>query len=210
MTGKDFIMDEQRKKILDEVVKNEFPGFIQMLERNLDFNRWGFRRIFSGVGKYSPIVVYASDFCRVRFSWQIPDIRDETATIQIYYGRSHAPIDEDLITWNGQKCWCWHDVRKVLCFLDGVSPSEAASDQLGQPKIMEQFRNSSIRKGWTQPEYLAKMHATIWEHYGQGLFDLFDLRQPFLWEQYDRFVAEYQRFDPGFSSSRFPNQDKVC
>lgn len=203
-------MDDMLRKVLEDEVKREFPGFIQMLERNLDFNRWGFTKVFSGVGQYSPIVVYASDFCRVKFAWEIPDIRDEKATIQVYYGRSHAPIDEDIITWKGQECWCWHDVRKTLCFLDGLSPSEAASDQFGQPKIIAQFRDSSVKKNWTQPEYLAKMHAMIWEHYGQRFFNLFNLRQPSLWEQYARFIAEYERLDPGFPLSRFPARDKVC
>src|SRR5210317_121476 len=31
----------------------------------------------------------------------------------------------------------------------------------------------------------------IWEHYGQSLFDLFDLRQPELWKEYRVFLKEY-------------------
>lgn len=203
-------MDERTKKIFDDVVKTEFPEFIQMIERNLDFSRWGFTKVFSGVGQFSPIVIYASKSCRVMFVWQVPDIRDERATIDIPYGRSHATNDEGIITWKGQKCYCWHDVTKVLYFLDGLSPSEVASDHFMSPKVMEQFRKSSVNKGWTQPEWMAKMHATIWEHYGKRFFDLFDMRQPSLWEQYSRFNAEYQRLNPEFSLSGFPTRDKIC
>jgi hypothetical protein len=33
-------------------------------------------------------------------------------------------------------------------------------------------------------------HAMIWEHYGQRLFELFDLRRPDLWEKYSSFVIQ--------------------
>jgi hypothetical protein len=203
-------MDEQMKKACENVVKNEFPQFIQMLEQNLDFKRWGFTRVFSGVGKFSPIVIYASEACRVMFAWELPDIRDGIVIIRVHYGRSHAPNHEDIITWKGQECYCWHDVEKALYFLDGLSPSEAVKNKFKLPKVMEQFRNSSVKKGWTQPEYMAKTHSAIWEHYGQRLFDLFDLRQPSLWEQYSRFLAEYQTLRQEFSLSGLPTPDKVC
>jgi hypothetical protein len=202
-------MDELLKNACEDVVKNEFPGFIQMLEQNLDFNRWGFTRFFSGVGKYSPIVVYASDACRVMFAWELADIRDGLAIIHVYYGRLHAPADDSIISWNGQKCYCWHQVEKALYFLDGFSPSDAAKHKFRLPSVIEQFRDSS-QNSWTQQEYMAKMHAAIWKHYGQRLFDLFDLRQSSLWEQYSLFVAEYERLDPGFFLAGYPSQDKIC
>jgi hypothetical protein len=201
-------MDDRQKQTADDIIQNEFPVFIQMLEQNFDFSRWGLSQYFVGVAQSQPIVVYASPACRVRFSWPIPDIRDR-ATIQIYYGRSHAPVDEDIIPWNGVPCWCWHDVRNVLCFLDGISANETVSNRLGQPRIMQEFRNASIQS-WTQPEFMTKMHATIWKQYGQRLFDVFDVRQTSLWEQFSNFMAEYAKLDPGYTLGGFPARDKIC
>ena len=65
-------MDEHWKKVCEDIVKNEFPEFIQMLQRNVDFNRWGFTRVFSGVGPFGSIVIYESEACRVMFIWQPP------------------------------------------------------------------------------------------------------------------------------------------
>ena len=203
-------MDEKTQVAFDDIVKNEFPGFIQTLEQNLDFNRWGFTKVFSGVGKFSPIIIYASEACRVMFAWESPDTRDRIAIIHVYYGRSHAPNNEEIITWNGQKCYCWHDVEKALYFLDGLSPSEAVKNKFKSPNTIEQFKKSSAEKGWGQPEYKAKMHAAIWEHYGQRFFDLFDLRKPSLWKQYSQFVVEYQRLSQEFSLAGYPTPDKVC
>lgn len=203
-------MDEKLKKACEDVVKNEFPEFIQILERTLDFKRWGFKRVFSGVGKYAPIVVYASEACQVMFAWELPDIRDGIVKIHVSYGRLHAPYDEYVITLKGQKCYCWHDVEKVLYFLDGLSATQAVKNKFKLPKVMEQFRESSVNKGWTQPEYMAKMHATIWEHYGQRLFQLFDLRQPLSWDRFTQFVAEYQKIRQEFSLQGYPSPDQIC
>lgn len=204
------MMDEQSKKTFADIVKNEFPAFIQMLERNLDFNHWGFARVFSGVGKFTPVVIYASEACRVMFAWRTPDhLHDSMPTMQVYYGRLHAPNDEEIITWNGRNCYCWHDVEKALYFLDGVSPDEVAKNKFGSPNIWRQSRESSL-PGWTQQEYMARMHAALWKHYGQRLFDLFDLRQPVVWEQYSLFLAEYERLEPGFTLSGYPGRDKIC
>ncbi len=204
-------MDEQEKKRLDSIVKTEFPGLIQMLEQNLDFERWGFKRAFSGVGQFTPIIIYESQACRVMFSWHEPQhLHDSDAAIKLYYGRLHAPNDEEIITWKDQKCYCWHDVNKALYFLDGLSATEAVKNKFGLPKVMKQFRESTNKTGLTQLERTAKMHAAIWEHYGQRLFDLLDLRQPSLWEEYSRFVAEYRRLDPDYSAFSKPARDKVC
>jgi hypothetical protein len=37
------------------------------------------------------------------------------------------------------------------------------------------------------------MHNEIWEQYGQKLFDIFDLRNPELWEDYVQFHNEIKR-----------------
>jgi hypothetical protein len=129
--------------------------------------------------------------------------------MQVYYGRLHAPNDKDIISWKGQNCYCWHAVEKALYFLDGVSPAEVVKNKFGLPMVCQEFRESSL-PGWTQQEYMARMHTALWKHYGQRLFDLFDLRQPNLWEQYSLFIAEYERLDPGFTLSGYPARDKIC
>lgn len=54
------------------------------------------------------------------------------------------------------------------------------------------------------------MHASFWEHYGQRLFELFDLRRPDLWDEYTRFVVEYRRLDGRKPLSGYPSFEKIC
>jgi len=49
----------------------------------------------------------------------------------------------------------------------------------------------------------------IWEHYGKRLFELFDLRQPNLWEQYRGFLKEFYDIKGRISFIK-PAMDKVC
>src|SRR6266545_1696323 len=151
---------------------------------NLDY--WGFNESVV----ISPRIIYDSEWCRVKFLWEGWDYYVGNS-IDIAYGRSYASNDGTKIIYNGQECHCWHRVNEALHFLDGLSP-QGAVDQMRVhqrwPHVMEQFRQSelgqSLAKARHQPEWLVRMHAAIWEHYGQRLFELFDLRRPDLWEQY--------------------------
>lgn len=136
--------------------------------------------------------------------------------MHIYYGRTHALNDKWVMDWNGEDCHCWHNDLDALRFLDGLSPQEAV-DQLRvhgqQPHIAEQFRRSALGKKLDRDyhaEWMARMQATIWEHYGQRLFELFDVRHPELWKQYGRFIAEFHKISGSKAIPGFPSDNKIC
>lgn len=116
--------------------------------------------------------------------------------------------------WMGEECYCWHRVNEALNFLDGLSPKET-KEQLyvhGRwPRVMEEFRQSEIGKNLesNHPEWLTRMHAAVWEHYGQRLFELFSLRRPGTWHNYSRFIKEYYEIK-GIHSDIIPFQYKIC
>ena len=134
-----WIMDKKVQDRFEEIERNRFPQFFQMLERNLDLKRWGFQQTFSGIaGHFCPSVIYDSDVCRVRFLWYESDPLG-TPTVLVRYGRLHAPIDHRYMTWNGQKCYCWHNPRMAFHFLDGLSPQEAVNNRYEKPLALDKI-----------------------------------------------------------------------
>lgn len=127
----------------------------------------------------------------------------------IYYGRLHAPNEDTRMLWNGEECYCWHELDNVLHFLDGRTPAETVQLRYAHPITDLFYEEELSQKYKTQPEWLAQMHVAIWQHYGQRLFDLFDLRQSDLWKQYQQFLKEV--YDIAGRKPRFgPSKDKVC
>jgi hypothetical protein len=121
------------------------------------------------------------------------------------------------MTWNGNKCRCWHQVYEPLDFLDGLSPQESIrrwrEDKLW-PHVVQRFRQSELGKtlspdGYPSPEFMIRMHVEIWEHYGRSLFEIFDLRRPNLWETYTHFIKEYFKIK-GIDTNIIPSQDQIC
>jgi hypothetical protein len=131
--------------------------------------------------------------------------------ISIYYGRLHAPDDKNVISWNGEEYYCWHDLNEPLLFLDRLSPREAAERSIHgpRPNAMDIFDKSVLGKSLAhkQPEWLVRMHASIWEHYGQRLFELFDLRCPEIWREYTDFIKIFTRSKDYFQNC-FPQRIK--
>ncbi|MDD1776274.1 MAG: hypothetical protein LUP94_02860 [Candidatus Methanomethylicus sp.] len=173
----------------------------------LDINLWGFKESYRAIE--SSKLIFDSKWCRLNLIWDGWDYLGGN-TISIRYGRQHAPNDKAIMIWNGEECHCWHDVNHALHFLDGRSVEDAVkminSHPLLKPFFEEEYRKEFKRR---QPEWLAKMHAAIWQNYGESFFELFDLRQPELWEQYRHFLKEF--YDTkGRSSFIKPPLDKVC
>jgi hypothetical protein len=177
----------------------------------LDLKQWGFQENVR-LEKNFPIIVYQSEWCRMKFTWGGWEMSGEY-TIGIDYGRLHAPPDNVYIMWNGEKCYCWHNITYALHFLDGYSPEDVASKNYQRPRLMEQFRQSevgqSLRGRRHQPEWLVRMHGALWEHYGVRVFELFDLRRPHLWEKYRQFMKELYDIE-GRSPNIKPPLDSVC
>jgi hypothetical protein len=190
--------------ILDKFHQADELGeaLLQLIEENLDINKWKFsptHKDFRNKGKLK--IIYDSKWCRINFRFSRQRLRslDE---LSVYYGRLHAPNDEDFMNWKGEKCWCWHDVKTVLRFLDGLSPIEAKQQEkeLGPlPTVVDNFWHSNQGKKLREeysPKYTIVLQSAIWNYYGQRFFELFDLRQPRLWNQYRQFSKEfYNLFD---------------
>ena len=191
--------------------ENQCQKMIQVAETFLPLEQWGFQYSKRLVKLYSD-VIYNSEWCRVKFMWLGTDLYGGD-TIAIFYGRLHALDDEKIMTWNGEKCYCWHSVENSLNFLDGMSPQEAVEAKRKWPRVMEQFQQSELGKSLTgvrrQPEWLIRMHAAVWEYYGNRLFELFDLRHPELWDEYTQFTKEFYVIK-GLSPNISPPQNQIC
>lgn len=131
-------------------------------------------------------------------------------TISVYYGRLHAHNELTTMIWNGEECHCWHRIEHILHFLDGRTPFDAAklnfSHSITKSFYEEEFRQRFYRR---QPEWLLKMHAMIWQAYGERLFEFLDLHRPNTWVQYQQFLKEFYDIK-GRSRAIKPPLDKVC
>jgi hypothetical protein len=201
---------------LHEVHKKQSQNLIQMLEGILDFKYWGFQRTYVGIAKVWPFVIYDSKWCRVRFGLRGGEYSDRNHEMSVLYGRLHAPNDAGVMIWNGEECFCWHRWFDALNFLDGLSAREAVEQIRGKdewPRVAEKFKQSKLGKELARPnhpEWMTRMQAAIWQAYGERLFELFDLRNPDLWNQYRHFVGEYYRYLLPGISARSPGYDKIC
>jgi hypothetical protein len=185
----------------------------QLAETFLPLKRWGFN-YSERLVRQNPVIIFDSQWCRVMFSWSGWDVYGGNS-VGIYYGRHHATINEAVKDWNGEKCYCWHRPNEVLLFLDGLSPEEAvAYSTHGQkPNVMEAFEKSEVGVSLSgirkQPEWLMRMHKTIWDQYGQRFFELFDMRRSDLWDEYALFIKNFYRVK-GLSPDIYPPQDQIC
>jgi hypothetical protein len=180
---------------------------LRLSQSFLSLDIWGFNESFRSVS--NKILIYDSASCRVKLVWSGWDYLDGNS-ISIYYGRLHAPNESPKMIWNDEECHAWHRCEHALHFLDGRSPADAVKMNYSTPLTSryyeEEYRQKFHRR---QPEWLMKMHADVWEHYGQMFFELFDLRQPGLWEQYRRFLKEFYDIKGRLPFIK-PAMDKVC
>jgi len=198
--------------------KGQVQELIQLTERYLNLNRWGFRLTFSDiVSDVPPRIIYDSEWCRVMFSHGGRDQLRGTE-IDIYYGRLHAANDKFVIVLGEDKYnkyRCWHHVDPALNFLDGLSPEEAVEQwaiQRKMPNAMEQFKVSEVARKISQahyPEWLINLHNSIWEQYGERLFEIFDLRRPDLWERYVHYLRSYYKIMGASPYPGTPGYDQI-
>ena len=175
----------------------------------LQLDLWRFKETYRSAkpGK----LIYDSDWCRISFIWGGWDYVGGNS-MHIRYGRLHAPNEETTMIWNSEESHCWHRFELALHFLDGQTP-EYASKTIYTHNLIEQYKRSEPGQSLTgkrrQPEWLAQMHAAIWQHYGKRFFELFDLRRPDLWKEYRQFLKNV--YDIKGRSPRIkPPPDKVC
>jgi len=168
---------------------------------------WSFKESFRS--NKGTELIYDTEWCRMSIVWGGWDPMGGNS-ISIYYGRLHAPNESVTMIWDGEECHAWHSFKPAIHFLDGRSPMETsemkASHPLTDKYFEEEFRQKFHRR---QPEWLMKMHMDIWDYFGRKFFELFDLRQPDLWEQYKIFLKEFYDIK-GRRRSIVPPRDKVC
>ena len=188
---------------------NDFPSLVQAIMDHLDFKKWGFEiQIFpSGSSFSTSTIIFQSESCKIKL-WTFRDRPYESPEIYFAYARLHAPNDKHVTIWNGRECYCWHShlfLYIVLGFLDGLSPQEIAKKEFPYyPEVISKFNKEALG-GWSQHERHARYHNTIWNHYGQRLFALFDIRMPKLWNQYVSFYEEFRSQITRFESSYHPH-----
>ena len=196
--------------------EREYELLVQGLESVFDFQQWKFQHTYTRVSENSsPYVIYASEWCKVRFALKGGDMHRPNE-MSVDYGRLHAPDDDKYFVWNNEKCRAWHRVNEALYFLDGLSLKEVAEKRQVRhefPDSIQQFRNSELGQkvlpdGYQTVEGVARLHFSIWECYGIRLFELFDLRRPDLWDQFTPFLSEYHKSLPTIRG--FPAPDKNC
>jgi hypothetical protein len=191
----------------DERNINTVEEMIRIAQSFLNLELWGFKESYhaENPGK----LIYDSTTCRVSLIWGGWDPLGGN-NINIRYGRLHAPNEKATMIWTGEECHCWHRFEHVLHFLDGRAPADAVKLSFSHP-ITDSFYESEFRQKFhrRQPEWLARMHAVVWQHYDKRFFELFDLHRPDLWQQYQQFLKRYYDLEgriPGIK----PSLDKVC
>jgi hypothetical protein len=186
-----------------------------LAESYLNLERWKFQESarLSELGDLKvPFVIYNSQVCRMKISfneWHPPH-QTKDYTVDVYYGKLHAPNDRSIILSGNKECHCWHGVTKVLHFLDGRTPEDAAKNLFSHDLIKE-YRKlvSSDSLSHKLPEWEIRKHAYIWEEYAPRLFELFDLRNIDLWERYQLFLKEIYDIK-GRNPNIAPPLDSVC
>jgi hypothetical protein len=191
----------------DERKVNPMKEMLRMIKDVSNLDAWGFSESYRS--DKDKRLVYDSEWCRIKLIWGGWDY-GKGNSINIYYGRLHAPNESTTMIWNGEECHAWHKLRLPLLFLDGDSPDKAARMKASAPLTSKYYEEKYLQKFYRrQPEWLVTMHMEVWEHYGKRFFELFDLRRPDLWERYRQFLKEYYDIK-GRSSFIKPSFDKVC
>jgi len=191
--------------------QDKTQSLIDFVEYLLPVNKWGFKQdfLFAGTSQTTlPYVIYNSEYCRVKFRLDYSG-NGRKLDLRVFYGRTHAHNDVNILRWNGEDCYCWHNFGMPLLFLDGTSADNAVKNQMLESLGVQKFLKLGLTNKVSQPEWLAKMHATVWEYYGNRLFHLFDLSHPELWEGFTQFLKDYYDI-LGRNPAHNPSLDKVC
>jgi hypothetical protein len=191
---------------IDDRNINPITEMMRIAQDILRFELRGFKETYRS--EKSPQLIYDSVWCRISLVWGGWDYGSGN-TMHIYYGRLHAPNEKETMLWNGEKCHCWHGIEQALHFLDGRTPADTAELDYSHPVTDSFYEEENEQKYESQPEWMAHMHVAVWEHYGDRMFGLFDLRQPDLWKQYQQFLKDVYDIKGRIDSIQ-PPLDRVC
>lgn len=187
----------------------------RLTQTYLGLERWKFQetaRLAELSNTQGPAVIYNSQWCRVKveFSEWVPPYQTTSYAVDVYYGRLHAPDCLSTLVWKGEEYWCWHSVSKGLHFLDGQTP-EYAAQNINSHDLFRKYQETALYEAVRHNlvESTIRKHAYVWEYYAPRLFELFDLRRPDLWEQYQKFLKDVYNIKGRRPNIR-PSLDKVC
>jgi len=190
-------------------------GLLETIIENLSLAQWNFHLNHTNFVNINNLVaIYDSVYCRISFVFSLQQTPRHDELV-ISYGRSHAQNEEPYMNWRGKNNRCWHNILIPLRFLDGLSPSDAVHQSKTKnqsPVFIEKFRKSELGVRLFNeypPKASIAMHSAIWQHYGQKLFALFDLRNPKLWDEYEAFVKEYYKL-LDIKASFGPPYENIC
>ncbi len=167
-------------------------AFIDCVEEDLSPEKWGFNKnIRLPNDSQGLTVIYGSELCRIKFVLGGSYYGPVFASF-VYYGRLHAPDDKQYIKQGNEICRYWHAdvIRLMLPFLEGMSPKQLGEGPNEIFQTLERALNIE-HPSTDEIEYPLKLHAAVWERYGKKLFEIFDMRNPELWEKYCNFSNEY-------------------
>lgn len=190
----------------DERRVNPISEMIRISQTILKLDSWGFKETYRALS--SRELIYDSEHCRINLIWDGWDYMGGNS-MHVLYGRLHAPSEGHIMIWNGEECYCWHDFDLALHFLDGRRPADIVEQYYSHPVISPFYTDEIKKKYHRQAEWLAEMHVSVWEHYGQRFFELFDVRQSNVWEHYRQFLREFYDIK-GRGNYIDPSLDKVC
>jgi hypothetical protein len=208
--------DETPKQWMLDAYKQKSQELLQLVERFMDLKRWSFQCSYINYSnmKLPPTVIYNSEWCRVKFYSNGWDLFGKES-IGVYYGRVHASNEKWFIPWHGKNHLCWHSVVEALNFLDGLTPQEAVNllPSGEWSRVINQFKVSEVGQrllSVSDAEWTLGMQSFVWEHYGTRLFELFDLRHPDLWRQYENFIEAYHTINRTSYTRGYPMPDEIC
>ena len=182
--------------------------YLDYVKDILPLAKWGFKRST----QFSSGHIFDSESCRVKFELSLRDYFPLFAT-NIYYGRQHARDEEQYMDWNGKKCLCWHsNIDITLAFIEGIRAQELVdhAPEIWRSRV-DILNVNYAPEGYL--EYPLRLHAKIWEHYGERLFSIFDMRDPEQWEQYSAYSDEYRELINEYLHRKFdipPGIESLC
>ena len=186
-------------------LRQEYDGLLELINENMDLERWGFVQTYSSITRDTLpfILIYDSQQCRIKFEYYTPDyggVYHNSRKAQIWYGRLHTLSDSENRFAPGKKTIYWHSIYyDVLKFLAGMSPEEGIYTAREELPILQEFKKSNLNQILPSERQFAsvildlRLHNRIWKYYEKNFFDIFDVRNPAVWEKYVIFHNETQR-----------------
>lgn len=197
-------------ELLRQLTSEMHSDVIAPIQKHLPLARWGYRLSWIGdpirdAPWHSPLI-YDSPRCRVALDPQIDyrarldGVRQPT-DFYVLYGRSHAPNEALWIgEWKEKRCRAWHDITRLpfAHFFEGTTPQSLRDSymredfsKLSRNEAQDAFNRSAPSETLGPAERDLAYHGFLWEHYGERLFSLFDLRRQDQWDELRKYLREY-------------------